>query len=393
MAVRKIMLLGNEELYKVSEAVKESELGEVKGVIADLHDTMMDFREKYKAGRAIAAPQIGYFKRVIYMNVDKPVAFINPEMEYADDEMMEVWDDCMCFPELLVKVRRHKRCRIRYKDLDWKDNVMELEGDLSELLQHEYDHLGGILAVQKAIDGQSFRLKGKESKARKKIGILGGISHESTIKYYELLLKKYYELKKDYYYPEIIIYSLDFQKFTDFEDNGDREGYVKYIMEGIRALEAAGADFIIMSANSPHSVYDEVKKLAAVPMVSIVAAVAEHAVQKEYKKLLLLGIKYTMESGFYQSYLKKLGIEVTIPSEAERKTINDIIFQELSIGEFNKASKEKLISIIKNYEVDGVILGCTELPLIINSGDLDIGVLDTIELHVNKTLKYCLESI
>ena len=100
-----------------------------------------------------------------------------------------------------------------------------------------------------------------------------------------------------------------------------------------------------------------------------------------------------MESGFYQSYLKKLGIAVTIPSEAERKTINDIIFQELSIGEFNKASKEKLISIIKNYEVDGVILGCTELPLIINSGDLDIGVLDTIELHVNKTLKYCLESI
>lgn len=159
MAVRKILLLGNEELYKVSEKVKEEDLKEVKKVIEDLHDTLMDFREKYKAGRAIAAPQIGYFKRIIYMNIDKPVALINPKIEYIDDELMEVWDDCMSFPELLVKVKRHKRCKIHYKDLEWKDNVLELEGDLSELLQHEYDHLDGILAVQRAIDNKSFKIK------------------------------------------------------------------------------------------------------------------------------------------------------------------------------------------------------------------------------------------
>lgn len=167
MSVRKILLLGNEELYKVSEMVKKENLKEIKKIIEDLHDTLMDFREKYKAGRAIAAPQIGYFKRIIYMNIDKAVTLINPRIEFIDDEMMEVWDDCMSFPELLVKVKRHKRCKIHYKDLEWKDNVLELEGDLSELLQHEYDHLDGILAVQKAIDNKSLKIKNKDSKSTK----------------------------------------------------------------------------------------------------------------------------------------------------------------------------------------------------------------------------------
>lgn len=393
MAVRKVMLLGNEELYKISEEVRKDDLTEITRIIADLHDTLINFRDKYGVGRAIAAPQIRFFKRIIYVNIDKPVILINPKIEYIDDEMIVVWDDCMCFPELLVKVKRYKRCRIYYKDLNWKDNVLELEGDLSELLQHEYDHLDGILAVQKAIDEKSFKIKNKDIKSPKKIGILGGISYESTIKYYERILKKYYQLKKDCYYPEIVIYSLNFQKFTNFENNGDKEGYVKYIIEGIQSLEKIEVDFIIMAANSPYSVYDEIKNFTTTPIINIVEAVADYAREKEYKTLLLLGIKYTMENGFYQNYLKEMKIEVKIPSENERKIINDIIFGELSIGEFNRESKEKLFNIIKNYKVDGVILGCTELPLIINDNDLNIDVLDTIELHVNKVLKYALDMI
>lgn len=168
MTVRKILLLGNEELYRVSDEVKKEELSELKIVIADLNDTLMDFRKKYGAGRAIAAPQIGCFKRVIYMNTGKSTVFINPKIEYKDDEMMILWDDCMSFPELLVKVKRHKRCTIYFKGLDWNDNCLELEGDLSELLQHEYDHLDGILAVQKAIDRKSFKIKDKDTKLPKK---------------------------------------------------------------------------------------------------------------------------------------------------------------------------------------------------------------------------------
>lgn len=156
--IREILLLGNPKLYEVSSAVTKEEAGFIIKTVSDLHDTLMDFRNRHGAGRAIAAPQIGVFKRLIYMYIDKPVVFINPVLEFEDDELMDVLDDCMSFPGLLVKVKRHKRCTIRFKDMDFNDNIMKLEGDLSELLQHEYDHLDGILATMRAADDKSLCL-------------------------------------------------------------------------------------------------------------------------------------------------------------------------------------------------------------------------------------------
>ncbi len=161
--VKEILLLGNPKLYENSQPVKQSELAELKEVVNDLHDTLIDFRERYGAGRAIAAPQIGVMKRLLYMFIDKPVVFINPELRDMSSEMMTVWDDCMCFPELLVKVERHKTCTIVYRDMDWNQQEMFLEGDLSELLQHEYDHLDGILAVSRAMDEHSFALRSQKA--------------------------------------------------------------------------------------------------------------------------------------------------------------------------------------------------------------------------------------
>ena len=159
MAVKEILLLGNPKLYEVSDAVKEDDVKDLPSVVADLHDTLLDFRRKYGAGRAIAACQIGFAKRLIYMFVHEPVVFINPSLEDLSSEMIEVWDDCMCFPDLLVKVLRHKHCTIRFKDMEWNDRAMTLTDNLSELLQHEYDHLDGILAVSRAMDGRSFALR------------------------------------------------------------------------------------------------------------------------------------------------------------------------------------------------------------------------------------------
>jgi len=156
---KEILLLGNEELYQISEPLKKDEIENIKFIVQSLHDTLLDFREKYHAGRAIAAPQIGIKKRLLYMFIDKPVIFINPVLEFPDNELMEVLDDCMSFPNLLVKVKRHKRCKIKYLDMDWKEQMMYLEGDLAELLQHEYDHLDGILATMRAIDNKSFVIK------------------------------------------------------------------------------------------------------------------------------------------------------------------------------------------------------------------------------------------
>ena len=159
MAVKEIFLLGNPKLYERSEPIAAGDLDAVGKAVEDLHDTLLDFRKRYGAGRAIAAPQIGFMKRLIYLFIDEPVVFLNPCLEDLSEEMMEVWDDCMCFPELLVKVRRHKRATIRFKDMDWKEKIMPITDDLSELLQHEYDHLDGILAVSRAMDGRSFALR------------------------------------------------------------------------------------------------------------------------------------------------------------------------------------------------------------------------------------------
>lgn len=126
--IKEILLLGNPALYEISEVVREEELPEMEALERDLHDTMMEFRRIYQAGRAIAAPQIGVKKRVLYMNVGEPVLLINPVLEFPDGEMMEVMDDCMSFPGLLVKVDRYCRCRIHYKDRSWQDKEMELEG-------------------------------------------------------------------------------------------------------------------------------------------------------------------------------------------------------------------------------------------------------------------------
>jgi peptide deformylase len=156
----KVLLLGNPLLHHASLPVEENEIESLRPVIQDLHDILFEFKERfnhYGAFRAIAAPQIGVMKRLIYMYIDKPVIFINPVLDYMSDEKIEVWDDCMCFPNLLVRVYRHKSITINYLDQQWQTQQVHLEDSLSELFQHEYDHLEGILATQRAIDNFSFK--------------------------------------------------------------------------------------------------------------------------------------------------------------------------------------------------------------------------------------------
>ena len=156
---REILQLGNPKLYEISSPVERTERSQLSPIIQDLHDTLIAFRNQHHAGRAIAAPQIGIQKRILYMYINQPTVFINPVLTFIGEEEMEVMDDCMSFPNLLVKVRRHKKIYILYRDMEWKEQETLLEGDLSELLQHEYDHLDGILATMRAIDNHSFYMK------------------------------------------------------------------------------------------------------------------------------------------------------------------------------------------------------------------------------------------
>ena len=156
---REILLLGDPRLYQRCEEVRREELEELRPVFADLFDCIRAIRRDYGFGRAIAAPQIGLQKRLICMLTDRPYVILNPTLEFVGEEQMELLDDCMSFPGLLVRVRRRRRCILRCRDENWQERETELEGDLSQLIQHEYDHLDGILATMRAIDDRSFVMK------------------------------------------------------------------------------------------------------------------------------------------------------------------------------------------------------------------------------------------
>lgn len=155
---RDILLLGDERLYQKSRPVERSEYAALAQLEQDLHDTLLDYRARYGAGRAIAAPQIGDFRRVIYMNTDEPRLFVNPALQPCEHAgTFTVRDDCMSLPGLKVDVLRYSNIRFEYDNAKTGEHVaVEFFGDLAELLQHEYDHLEGILATMRAKDNKSF---------------------------------------------------------------------------------------------------------------------------------------------------------------------------------------------------------------------------------------------
>jgi peptide deformylase len=158
--VEDILKLGDPRLYENCEPLTRDELPQVMEWVKDLHEAMEDIRKRYGFGRGIAAPQLGIMKRLFYLNLDKPYIIINPEIVDQSEEMFEFWDDCMSFPNLLVKVKRHQSLTLEYLDEDWGKQSWKVEGAISELIQHEFDHLNGILCTMRAIDEKSFQWKG-----------------------------------------------------------------------------------------------------------------------------------------------------------------------------------------------------------------------------------------
>ncbi|ACJ16289.1 hypothetical aspartate racemase [Thermococcus onnurineus NA1] len=225
----------------------------------------------------------------------------------------------------------------------------------------------------------------------KRIGIIGGMTPESTCYYY----RRYIEISREkfgkHFYPELIIYSINFKEF--FENPEGWEGRKKILINAAKALKRAGAEIIAMSANTPHKVFPDVQKEVNVPMVSIIEAVAEEIKRRGIKRVLLLGTKTTMSSDFYVNALREEGFEVVVPSEEEQERLNSIIFNELAFENFR--NKAWIVELIERYarkeKVKGVILGCTELPLAIKAGDVSIEVFDTAEIHMRKLIELASE--
>lgn len=153
-----ILLLGDPLLYQSCAPILKEEVTNLSASINKMANLVVAFRQRYGRGRAIAAPQIGLLKQLIVLNIEKPVAIINPIMTFPDHDQFELWDDCMSFPNLLVRLKRYRRCTMTFTDENWSAHTWHLEGSMAELMQHEYDHLQGILATQRALDDHSLQM-------------------------------------------------------------------------------------------------------------------------------------------------------------------------------------------------------------------------------------------
>jgi peptide deformylase len=154
MSVRPVLLLGNPLLRAVCVRVRQYNTPELRALVRDMADTLHDFRRRNGFGRGIAASQIGDRRRVVFIDIDGPLAMVNPEIIRSSRQMMTLWDDCFSFPDLAVKLKRHLSVEVRYRDPEGKEHSLKARGALSELLQHEIDHVNGTLALDRAVDSR-----------------------------------------------------------------------------------------------------------------------------------------------------------------------------------------------------------------------------------------------
>ncbi|WP_010236860.1 aspartate/glutamate racemase family protein [Clostridium arbusti] len=220
-----------------------------------------------------------------------------------------------------------------------------------------------------------------------KIGIVGGIGPESTVDYYKSLIYKYQKIKTDGSYPKIIIDSIDMKEVLTLVSNKEWYKLVNLIVNSLNNLYMAGATIGVISSNTPHIVFYKIKKLSPMPVLSIVEETRKRAKEMKLKRLALLGTLTTMEEPFYKDSFLKSAIDIVVPRKAEREYIQQRIFTELENGIINRRTRQGFLSIInrmkKEESIDGVILGCTEIPLILKDRDLNIPFLNTVQIHVD----------
>jgi aspartate racemase len=221
----------------------------------------------------------------------------------------------------------------------------------------------------------------------KTLGIIGGLGPESTVDYYQRIIALYRERTGDGGYPEFIIKSVNLRKGLDFMDANDLTGMADYLLEGIGKLARAGADFGLISANTPHIVFDDIASKSPIPLISIVEATCAAAKTRKLRRLALFGTRYTMQSNFYPKVFSREEIEVFVPEPNDQDYIHDKYMNELVAGEFLPETRGGLLAIVDRMkaksDIDGVILAGTELPLILSdAGHNGIPFLNTTKIHV-----------
>jgi len=235
----------------------------------------------------------------------------------------------------------------------------------------------------------------------KRIGVLGGLGPESTLKYYRFIIDLCRERGLGGNYPEIIIYSLNFKECHDLEESGRHTELVAKLVGGIESLHRAGADFALIASNTPHIFFDELEAKSPIPLLSIVEATRDAVANPSWhvagqgrglERVGLFGTRFTMQADFFQKLFRRRNISVIVPEEEEQAYIDGKIFNELVWGKIVDETRTGLLeivgSMIERGSIQGLILGCTELSLILPHDELGIPFFDTIKIHAESALEY-----
>ncbi|WP_010530255.1 aspartate/glutamate racemase family protein [Lentibacillus jeotgali] len=226
----------------------------------------------------------------------------------------------------------------------------------------------------------------------KRAGIVGGLGPESTVDYYQSFIQKYQDrMNSKQTLPELYINSINMYHIFKFISEDRLNDLSDYVGEAAKKLEETGAAFAVVSANTPHIVFEQIREHVTIPMISIVEATYDKADELGLQNVGLLGTKFTMEHDFFKKPFQSGGKKIVAPSEEDQQFIHQRIVDELENGIVKEETKQAFLQIInkmmKQEQLDGLILGCTELPMILKDGDVDIPLLNTTEIHVDKMVE------
>ena len=230
----------------------------------------------------------------------------------------------------------------------------------------------------------------------KTIGLIGGMSWESSAEYYRIINQTVQEKLGGLHSARCLLYSFDFQEIEQLQHRGEWERLTELMIHAAQSLEEVSAELIVICTNTMHKMAEDVQDSVNIPLVHIADATAKAIIEKGLNRVALLGTRFTMEEDFYRKRLReKFGLDVIVPPEREREVVDKVIYDELCCGIMHQSSKEQFKAIIKGLAskgAQGVILGCTEIPLLISQQDVEIPLFDTAKIHAQAAVERALES-
>jgi aspartate racemase len=228
----------------------------------------------------------------------------------------------------------------------------------------------------------------------KTIGLIGGMSWESTVPYYRLINEAIKQRLGGLHSAKIVLYSVDFHEIEQLQRSGDWETAGRLLAEAARTLEAAGADFLLVCANTMHKVAPAIEAAVRIPLLHVVDATAADIRAAGFTRVGLLGTRFTMEGAFYTERLQQHGLQVLVPDEQDRQTVHRVVYEELCLGKIVDASREAYRRIMAGLVAQGaqaIILGCTEIAMLVGQGDATVPLFDTTQIHARNAAETALK--